>query len=151
MRTLGFGIAALLLATPAYATASLSCSADDKSLRFSAEGIVSHGVGETVAQFAGELEVRLKEAPPGLRKLPLALEHLTQRWLHGREVKLRLFREREGEGQGSVELVVETRRAANDETEFSGSYVLTVSSEDAAPGTPARTLKARGRASCSLG
>jgi hypothetical protein len=133
MRTPGFAIAALLLATPAYATASLSCSADDKSLRFSAEGIVSHGVGETVAQFAGELEVRLKEAPPGMRKLPLALEHLTQRWLHGREVKLRLFREREGEGQGSVELVVETRRAANDETEFSGSYVLTVSSEDAAP------------------
>ena len=149
MRSLGFGIAALLVATPAYATASLSCSADDKSLRFSAEAIVSHGVGETVAQFAGELEVRLKEAPPGLRKLPLALEHLTQRWLHGREVKLRLFREREGDG--SVELVVETRRAANDETEFSGRYVLTVSSEDAAPGAPARTLKARGRASCSLG
>ena len=150
MRSLGFGIAALLLATPAYATASLSCSADDKSLRFSAEGIVSHGVGETVAQFAGELEVRLKDAPPGLRKLPLALEHLTQRWLHGREVKLRLFRERE-EGHGSVELIVETRRAGKDETEFSGSYVLTVSGEDAAPGTPARTLKARGRASCSLG
>ena len=68
-----------------------------------------------------------------MRKLPLALERLAQRWLHGREVKIRLFREREGEGQGSVELVVETRRAANDETEFSGSYVLTVSSEDAAP------------------
>ena len=151
MRSLGFGIATLLLATPAYASASLSCSADDRSLRFSAEGIVSHGVGETVAQFAGELEVRLKEAPPGLRKLPLALEHLTQRWLHGREVKLRLFREREGEGQGSVELVVETRGAGNDETAFSGSYVLTVSGEDAAPGTPARTLKARGSASCSLG
>jgi len=151
MRTSGFAIAALLLATPAYATASLSCSADDRSLRFSAEGIVSHGVGETVAQFAGELEVRLKDAPPGLRKLPLALEHLTQRWLHGREVKLRLFREREGEGQGSVELVVETRRAANDETAFSGSYALLVSGEDTAPGAPARTLKARGRASCSLG
>jgi hypothetical protein len=77
MRTPGFAIAALLLATPAYATASLSCSADDKSLRFSAEGIVSHGVGEGVAQFTGELEVRLKDAPPGLRKLPLGLEHLT--------------------------------------------------------------------------
>ncbi len=74
MRTPGFAIAALLLATPAYATASLSCSADDKSLRFSAEGIVSHG---GVAQFTGELEVRLKDAPPGLRKLPLGLEHLT--------------------------------------------------------------------------
>src|SRR3954447_392622 len=130
-----------LPAPPASATASLSCSADDRSLRFSAEGIVSHGVSETVAQFGGELEVRLKDAPPGLRKLPLALEHLTQRWLHGREVKLRLFRERDGEGQGSVELVVETRRAANDETAFSGSCVLTVSGEDAAPGAPARTLK----------
>lgn len=61
MRSLGYGIAALLLATPAYAIASLSCSADDRSLGFSAEGIVSHGVGETVAQFAGELEVRLKD------------------------------------------------------------------------------------------
>jgi len=152
MRIAFLAPAALLLGTaPALATASLSCSADDKSLRFSAEGIVSHGVGEGVAQFTGELEVRLKEAPPGLRKLPLALEHLTQRWLHGREVKLRLFREREGEGQGSVELVVETRQATKDETEFSGSYVLTVSSEEAAQGAPARTLKARGRASCSFG
>jgi hypothetical protein len=151
MRTPGFGIAALLLATPAYATASLSCSVDDRSLRFSAEAIVSHGVGEGVAQFTGELEVRLKDAPPGLRTLPLGLEHLTQRWLHGREVKLRLFREHEGDGRGSVELVVETRRLGKDETAFSGSYVLTVSSEDAAPGAPKRTLKARGRASCSFG
>jgi len=60
MRTPGFAIAALLLATPAYATASLSCSADDKSLRFSAEGIVSHGVGEGVAQFTGELGSRTR-------------------------------------------------------------------------------------------
>src|SRR5215203_4870578 len=99
MRTLGFGIGALLLATPAYATASLSCSADDKALRFSAEGIVSHGVGETVAQFAGELEVRLKDAPPGLRKLPLALEHLTQRCCTGAKSAQALPRAR-GRGPG---------------------------------------------------
>ena len=101
-----------------------------------------------MAQLASVLEVQLKDAPAGLRKLPLKLEHLAA-----------ALAARAGESSSGCSasararaggFIVEARQAAKDETEFSGSYVLTVSSEEAAPGTPARTLKARGRASCSL-
>jgi hypothetical protein len=143
--------AGLLAATPALATASLSCSAADRSLKFSADAVVSRGLGEQVPQFSGEIELLMKGVPEDFRKLALSLEHLTQRWLYGREVKLRLYREREGEPHGSVELVVETRRTPKDETEYRGRYELTVftlaSPQDSTP----KTLKARGRAACSLG
>ncbi|HEX8165869.1 MAG TPA: hypothetical protein VF601_08785 [Beijerinckiaceae bacterium] len=144
--------ALLLGARPGLATASLSCDADDKSLKLSAQAVVGHGMGEGLSGFQAEIQVLLKGAPETLRKLELAGEHLTQHWVHGREVKLRMYRDGPGsEAAGSVDLVVETRAAAKDEPEHRGSYVLTVSTPGASPGAEGKTLKARGRAACSLG
>jgi hypothetical protein len=148
MRAL-LSLLAMLVCAPAFASASLSCSVDDKSLKFSADAVVSRGLGEQIPQFAGELELLLKGAPEDFRKLPLSLEHLTQRWLYGRQAKLRMYREREGEPHGSVELVVETRRSRKDETEYRGRYELTVTTVGA--DSAAKTFKARGRATCSFG
>jgi hypothetical protein len=147
-------IAFLLVPAPALASASLYCTAEDKSVRFSAEAVVSHGVGEQVPQFSGELAVLMKDAPQDFRSVALGLEQLTQKWLHNGEVKLRLYRDLEGDKQpGSVELVVETKRVPQDETAYRGTYTLTVSTppEGAGEGAAAKTLKARGRAGCSLG
>ncbi|HEX8666661.1 MAG TPA: hypothetical protein VF744_21830 [Beijerinckiaceae bacterium] len=137
---------------PGLATASLSCEAEDKSLKFSAQAVVAHGMGESLSGFQAEIEVLLKGVPEGLRKLELAGEHLTQHWLHDREVRLRMYRDGPGsEVAGSVELVVETKAVAKDEPEHKGRYVLTVSTPGASPGAEGKTLKARGRATCSVG
>jgi hypothetical protein len=127
---------ALLGVRPGLATASLSCEAEDKSLKFSAQAVVGHGMGESLSGFQAEIEVLLKGVPENLRKLELAGEHLTQHWLHDREVRLRMYRDGPGPGPetaGSVELVVETKAVAKDEPEHRGRYLLTVSTPGASP------------------
>jgi hypothetical protein len=149
MRALFRSLALLALSTDALASASLSCSAEDKAIKFSADAVVSRGVGEQMPQFAGEIELLTPNVPQDFRKLALSLEHLTQRWLYGPEAKLRIYHEREGEPHGSVELVVETRQSRRDETEYRGRYELTVTT--LGQDSTAKTLKARGRATCSFG
>lgn len=145
-------LAGSLLGTrPVLATATLSCDADDRSLKLSVQAVVGHGAGESLSGFQGELQVLLKGAPDDLRKLALGAEHLTQHWIYGREVKLRIYRERPDGLQGDVEIVVETRAGAADEPEHRGAYVLTVHAPGPSAGAEPKTLKARGRATCSVG
>lgn len=142
---------ALLLGAlgPAGATASLTCSATDRSLAFSAQAIVGHGLGEALSGFRGNIQLLMRNTPEALRELEFAGEHLTHHWVNGRELKLRLFREGAGDSGGSVELVVETRAVTNDDPKHRGSYLLNVTLP-LVEGHP-KTLKARGRATCSLG
>ena len=88
-------------AGPALATAGFSCSIADKAVKFSAEGVLSRGAGEGVMNFGGKIEVLGKGAPDDLRTVDLEREHLTQSWLHGKDIKLRMYREREGNGSNS--------------------------------------------------
>ena len=141
----------LLEARPALATATLSCDAGDKSVKLSVQAAVGHGAGESLSGFQGEIEVLLKGAPDDMRKLALGPEHLTQHWVHGRAVKLRIYRERPDGQPGDVEIVVETRAGAADEPEHRGTYVLTVHVPGPSSGAEPKALKARGRATCSLG
>ncbi len=140
----------LLGGRPALATATLSCDASDRSLKLSVQAVVGHGAGESLSGFQGELQVLLKGAPDDIRKLALGPEHLTQHWVHGREVKLRIYRERPDGLTGDVELVVETRASAPDEPEHRGTYALTGHVPGPSPGAGLKTLKAHGRATCSL-
>lgn len=144
-------LAALIAgAAPAAATATLSCEVDDKSVKLDVQASVAHGMGEALTGFRGEIGVRLKRAPVDLGTLSLDPEHLTHSWIHGREVRLRLFRERGGGAQGSVELVLETRSRGGDDSSFVGRYSLAV--DVLRPGAgEVTTLKAQGRATCSLG
>lgn len=152
-------IAAVLLgawlggAGHAQASAGLSCSIEDKTLKLSVEGAVSRGVGEGVINFGGKLEVLAKTTPDDFRSVDLEREQLTQAWIYGRELKLRMYRERTGSApHGYVELVVETRQTgARDELEYAGSYVLTVFHLKSEQDSEGKTFTARGKAKCSVG
>jgi hypothetical protein len=154
MRSLGMAwVAALLLLsdTPALASSSLSCHFNDRNLKFGAEATFSHGVGEGFVSLGATLQVLAKDTPEDLLTLDLGLEHLTQRWLYGKELKLRLYRERQRAApHGYVELVIETKQAGKEAPNYRGSYVLTV--HHLPPGkTEGKTLTLRGRAMCSVG
>jgi hypothetical protein len=98
-------------------------------------------------RFRGKLDIRAKDDLGDLRALDLDLEHLTQRWFYGNDLKLRLYRGRSGEGpHASVELVVEAKRASLDNNEYPGSYVLNISH---LVGGEEKTLTLRGRAECA--
>ena len=147
-----FALSVLAIA-PAHATASLSCSFGDANLALEVEGTISRGVGEGVMNFGGTLEIKAQAAaiPENLRKTEFDLSHLTQRWLYGTEVKLRLYRERgENEPHGYVELIIETKRAPRAESSYRGSYLLIIYDVPVAQGAEAKTVTLRGRAACSV-
>ena len=151
MRTALLALMLLLGAGPALATGSLSCSFNDRNLAFEAEATFSRGVGEGFVSFGGKIDVLAKGIPADLSKLPLELEHLTQRWLYGKDLKLRLYHERPGAGlHGTLELIVEAKQAQRDETEFRGTYVL-ILYHIPAEGADGKTITLRGRAACSVG
>jgi hypothetical protein len=137
----------------AQASAGFSCSVEDKALKVGVEGAFSRGVGEGVINFAGKLEVLAKATPDDLRNVDLEREHLTQTWINGRDLKLRMYRERTGNAlpHGYVELVMETRQSARDELEYAGTYVLTVHHLASEQDSEGKTFTARGKARCSAG
>lgn len=138
-------------AGPALATSGLSCAFKDGNMALEAEGTISRGVGEGFISFGGKLDVLAKNVPDDLRKVALELEHLTQRWLYAKDLKLRLYRERPGSGlHGYVELVVEAKQTPRDEDQYRGTYALTVH-HIPAEGADGKTITLRGRATCSVG
>jgi len=148
-------VAASLLALlgPAHATGNFLCEIDDPALTFTAESTFSHGLGERFTAFAGAGRVLLTEAPGDLADLKVDGNALVHHWFAGNELKLHLYREREGEAaHGYVELIVDTKRTGeDDETAFVGTYSLVVHDMGGATDGDGRTLKANGRASCSVG
>lgn len=116
-------LAALLASTAtASATGGFTCSIDDKAVNFEAMAVVSHGVGEQIPQIKAELEIRAPGTPDDLRKIDLS-ESVTQKWYYDRDLKLRFYRDREGEkAHGYVELVIQARRKkGEDETDYVGN------------------------------
>ena len=128
-------------------------SREDKTLKLSVEGAFSRGVGEGVINFGGRIEVLAKTTPDDFRSVDLEREHLTQTWINGRDLKLRMYREREGNAapHGYIELLLETRQSSRDELEYTGSYVLTVFHLKSGQDSEGKTLSARGKAKCSAG
>ena len=144
-------IAVLLASTQtAFATGGFSCSIDDKAVRFETMAVVSHGLGEQIPQIKAELEIRADGTPDDLRKLDLS-ESVTQKWYYDGDLKLRFYRERDGDKtHGYVELVLQARRKkGDDETSYRGNYVLTVYDLSSASASDGKTTTRRGRATCS--
>jgi hypothetical protein len=106
-------LALLLAGGPAVASGGVSCAADDKAIRFSAQAGINN-LGSEFFSFNASLDT-----PKDFRKLDLS-KHLTQRWFDGRNLKLRLYRERSTEPHGSVDLVIEAWLRKDDELDYRG-------------------------------
>ena len=145
-------MAVAVAGSPAWASGGFSCTVEDKALKASVEGAYSRGVGEGVINFGGRIEVLAKAAPEDFRSIELEREHLTQTWIHGRDLKLRMYRERQGSApHGYVDLVVETRQSPKDELEYAGTFALTVFHVVSEKDSEGKTFTVRGKATCSAG
>jgi hypothetical protein len=136
----------------AAASGSFNCEVEDKSLKFSAESMFSHGLGEQFLGFKGTLGALMKDAPKDFASIELDGTHLVHHWFHEKALKLHVYRERPGEGlHGYVELILETKQNPKDETDFAGTYELTVFDMPSEGSAEGRTLRAKGKISCSVG
>lgn len=141
-----------LSARPASATESVECSFDDKSAKVVIQAAVG-SAGGGVANFGGEVEIKLKGVPDDLRKVTLERDHLTQVWFDGPELRLRTYRERaDDRPHGYVEIAIVTRRKGkSEESPYVGAYDLTVHHMTKDEGGEGKTAKARGKVECSAG
>ena len=150
MRTLFVTLLFLLAANAAQASAGLSCEASDKTVKLELEAGISRGVGEGFFSFKGELEILAPGAPKDFRKVTFEKEHLTQQWLDGRNLKLRVYRERDGALHGYVDLVIEAWPRKDEEDAYRGGYTLTIFDVPKAD-ADGKTTVLKGRVSCSAG
>lgn len=142
-------IAICLLAGVVQATASggLSCETDDKAVKFLVESGITRGMGGPLFNFRGTLEVKDKRVAADLRKTEFAQPHVPQYWLDGKNLKLLIYREREGDKpHGYVELAIETK--AVDEGTYNGPYRLTVFDMTDDNSGEGKTFEFKGKTSC---
>jgi hypothetical protein len=141
-----------LSAASAHATGGFSCLIDDANLKFTADSTVSHGLGEGFVNFTAEAELKAVGAPQTLRKIDLS-EALVHSWLYGPDLKLRLYRETDGNvPHGFVEIIMETAAQGEaGEPEFEGSYKLILYQIPEGEGGDGMQSEYRGQATCSVG
>jgi hypothetical protein len=139
--------AVLLCGTQAHATAGVWCVADDTAVKFSLQAAYGRSIGSSVANFGGELEIRLKGVPETARKITLESRNLSQNWYHDRDIRLMAQWLKDGDGPSpEVVLIVETRRAKAEGSSYRGRYMLKIYAPDSADGRP---REAHGRVTCS--
>ena len=137
----------LTAAGEAAASGGLSCETDDASIRLYIESGVTHGMGSPVFQFRASAEIVSGDISADLRQTNFDQSHLAQYWLGDEELKMVLYREREGDKpHGYVEIVVRT--ASREEGSFSGTYELSVYDDTGDPKAGPKELKVTNDLSC---
>ncbi len=108
---------------PARASGGISCDAGGTGVTVAFGGGVTRGMGSPLFSFDGEASVKDNSVASDLQSVKFELANVAQYWLSGNELKLVLYREREGDKpHGYLTVTVETN--AVDEGSYSGTYSL---------------------------
>ncbi|HEY6632794.1 MAG TPA: hypothetical protein VIZ90_15185 [Rhizobiaceae bacterium] len=140
----------VLFASAAFASGGIHCSADADGVTFEVGGGTSRGMGAALFSFEAKLELADKAVAADLGNTTFAREHVAQYWLDGEDLRLLLYREREGDKpHGYVELTIGTKaRPADGEGMYDGSYVLSVFDMTDENGGEGVTVSREGRVVC---
>ena len=145
-------IVAVLGCQPAFASGSVHCSADTDGVTIDVGGGVTRGMGGPLFSFEGEVAITGDGIAADLGKTAFAREHVAQYWLDGEDLRLLLYREREGDKpHGYVELTILTKARPGDDGEgfYDGRYDLTVFDATEDNGGEGVTVKREGEVVCS--
>lgn len=143
---------ALLACTPAFASGGVHCSADANGVSFDVGGGVTRGMGGPLFSFEGTLALKISGINADLAQTAFEREHVAQYWLDGEDLRLLLYREREGDKpHGYVELTIETTARPGDDGEgmYDGRYTLSVFDMTDENGGEGVTVDREGVVECS--
>jgi hypothetical protein len=122
-RVLTAAIITGLTVLPAQASGGLWCDAEGEAVRLSVQAGVTRGMGGAIFSFEGAVDVTDERVAPDLAATEYEREHVAQYWLDGEEMRLLLYREREGEEpHGYAQLTIVAQ--ADGEGGYGGTYVL---------------------------
>ena len=144
-------LALLAAASPAHASAGVSCSAEDAAVKFGMSAAFTRGLGGGMVNFGATLQILLPEVPPDLREVKFDRNEVSGVWFYNRDIKFQIHHERKPESPaGSVDLVIETRESRNDESLYYGRYVLRIHYAKTKDDIKEKSLELRGRVACSV-
>jgi len=152
MRAILLLLLTTLTCPPALASGGVHCSAEAGGVVIEAGGGVTRGMGGPLFSFEGTLDIADKSLAADLAKTQFAREHVAQYWLDGDDLRLLLYREREGDkAHGYVELTIETEARPGDDGEgfYDGTYELTVFDATDDNGGEGVTVTREGEIVCS--
>lgn len=152
MRLVFFTLGFALSASAAFASGGVHCSADAGGVTIDAGGGVTRGMGGPLFSFEGEVTIAGDGIAADLGKTSFAREHVAQYWLDGEDLRLLLYREREGDKpHGYVELTIQTKARPGDDGEgyYDGRYDLTIFDATEDNGGEGVTVEREGEIVCS--
>lgn len=145
MRGLISALALVLASGPSLASGGIACGADDDNVLIRLDGGVSRGMGSAMFSFDGEVHIRGDAVADDLAETVFGQEEVAQYWLDEDGLKLRLYREREGDKpHGYVELIVDA--PAGDDAE--ANYRVEVYDMEQAKDGEAETASLSGSLRC---
>jgi hypothetical protein len=140
-----------LASQPAFASGGIHCSADADGVTIDVGGGVTRGMGGPLFSFEGTLEIADKAVATDLGRTEFTRDHVAQYWLDGQDLRLLLYRERDGATpHGYVELTITTKaRPGNDgEGMYDGRYTLSVFDMTEENGGEGVTVSREGDVAC---
>ncbi|MEO4000514.1 hypothetical protein [Mesorhizobium sp. CAU 1732] len=134
----------------AMASGGISCEVVDDGAEIVIGGGMTRGMGSALFSFSASTTILDATVEDDLRRTEFERGHLPQYWFDGETLKLRLYREREGDApHGYVEMLVET--ALNETTStFAGTYAISTYNMTGASGGEARKTETAGEIVCSV-
>ncbi|MBX3582020.1 MAG: hypothetical protein KF810_09005 [Rhizobiaceae bacterium] len=133
----------------ASASGGINCEARDKAVSFEVSAGVSRGLGAAIFSFDGKVTIKDKKIASDLVNTKFERDHVAQYWLDGKELRLLLYREREGDKpHGYVELGIVTKAKPGDDDDgiYGGDYTLSVF--DTSNSDEGLTVTRKGKVSC---
>ena len=116
--------AALSATAPAHASGGLWCDNVGGPVKINIQSGVTRGMGFPVFNFRASAEIEDAAIGEDLRKITFEGAHLPQYWSYGDDLNMVLYRERDTEIFGSVEIAILTK-AAGDDIAYNGTYTYT--------------------------
>lgn len=145
MRLVAAMVMAVIATGPALASGGISCEADDGNARISISGGVSRGMGGALFSFGGSVELSDPEVAEDLRKVESDRDHVAQYWLDGDGLRLKLYREREGDApHGYVEATILSPTLGKE----TGSFRIEIYDMTGAADGEAKAASLSGKISC---
>jgi hypothetical protein len=135
-------------AGPAFASGGLSCETEGAPAKIEIRSGVTRGMGDPVFDFRASAEISDNSVAEDLRKTDFEGAHLPQYWMDGQDLRLVLYREREGDmPHGYIQITIRAQ-ASGDEGTFAGSYELTAFDMTGATDGEGKTVDLEGSISC---
>lgn len=130
----------------AFASGGIACEADDDNGTIRIDGGVTRGMGSALFSFDGESSMKDTAIAEDLRVQKFGREHVVQYWIDGDGLKLRLYRERDGDApHGYVDVTIET---VSGDAEQDGTYTVSVYDMRDAKDGEAKTASLSGEIDC---